>query len=79
MTTVQQEHTEDGLNLYKICVIVVYMYTALGWLVPLGVKVGYGRLKNSLFKFDIEPRLAWFLFEVPNLLWAIYFLFYCDD
>jgi hypothetical protein len=55
------------------------MYTALGWLVPLGVKVGYGRLKNSLFKFDIEPRLAWFLFEVPNLLWAIYFLFYCDD
>lgn len=46
---------------------------------PLGVKIGYGRLKNSLFKFELNPRLAWFLFEVPNLIWAVYFLLVCQN
>jgi 3-oxo-5-alpha-steroid 4-dehydrogenase 1 len=65
--------------MYNIGVIIVIIFTIVGWLVPLGIKIGYGRLKNSLFKLQVQPKLAWFLFEVPNLIWALYFIVYCND
>ena len=68
-----------GVSLEIVCIVVVLFFTAFGWLVPLGVKIGYGRLKNSFVKFEVEPRLAWFLFEVPNLIWAFYFLVIRQD
>ena len=58
----------------NFCVGFVLFWTASGWLVTLGVKINYGRLKNSVTKLEFNPKLAWFLFEVPNLLWALYFL-----
>lgn len=54
-------------------------YTLAGWLVPLGIKIGYGRLKNSILSLDLPPKLAWFLFEVPNLVWAFYFILVRGD
>lgn len=54
-------------------------YTLAGWLVPLGIKIGYGRLKNSTLSLELPPKLAWFLFEVPNLIWAVYFILIRGD
>jgi hypothetical protein len=39
--------------MYNIGIIIVIIFTIVGWLVPLGIKIGYGRLKNSLFKLQI--------------------------
>lgn len=74
MVNILQNPTPRDLS-----IAVVLLYTVVGWLVPLGIKLGYGRLKNSVVKFELPPRLAWFLFEVPNLIWALYFLVVCQD
>ena len=42
---------EMMMDAYGIAVAVVVMYAMAGWLVTLGVKINYGRLKNSLTKF----------------------------
>lgn len=49
-------------NMELISLIIVIGYTLFGWLVPLGIKLNYGRLKNSLSKIEFEPKFAWFLF-----------------
>ena len=59
-----------------LCLWIVIAYAILGWLVLFGVKLNYGRLSHSIAKVYIDPRWGWFIFEVPNLLWAAYFLFY---
>lgn len=79
MTVNTVRETSSDPSLYDICVGIVIFYTLVGWLVPLGIKIGYGRLKNSLIKIYLNPKLAWFLFEVPNLIWAVYFLFVSGD
>jgi hypothetical protein len=56
-------------------VIIVAIYSIAGWLVLTNIKINYGRLKYSLTSIDLDPKIGWFLFEVPNLLWAAYFLF----
>lgn len=73
------ELTAISWDMELISQIIVIAYTLFGWLVPLGIKLNYGRLKNSLSKIDFEPKIAWFLFEVPNLIWAGYFLFVKND
>ena len=35
-------------DLYAICVAIVVGYLLSGWLVTLGIKINYGRLKNSI-------------------------------
>lgn len=62
------------LSLEEICVWTVLGFAVLGWLVLAGIKLNYGRLSSSLAKIYIDPRIGWFVFEVPNLLWAGYFL-----
>ena len=62
-------------SLENIAIAVVLLFTINGWLIALGIRLNYGRLKNSVTKLEINPKIAWFLFEVPNLLWAFYFLF----
>jgi len=64
-----------SINLYQVSLFIVLAYTALGWLTMFGIKLNYGRLQNSFMKIYIPPKLAWFIFEVPNLLWAVYFIF----
>lgn len=49
-------------TLYNICLAMVVFYSALGWLVLTGIKINYGRLKNSFAKIYISPRIGWFLF-----------------
>jgi hypothetical protein len=44
-----------------------------------GIKINYGRLSHSISSIHINPRFGWFFFEVPNLLWAFYFLFIKDS
>jgi hypothetical protein len=61
-------------NFYHVCFAIVVAYILAGWLVPLGIKINYGRLKGSLFAFEFPPRLAWVLMELPNLAWIFYFL-----
>lgn len=58
---------------------IVIFYTLFGWLVLTGIKINYGRLKASISSIYVNPKFGWFFFEVPNLLWAIYFLFYKKD
>lgn len=58
-----------------MCIIIVISYALFGWLTLTGIKINYGRLSNSFVKIYINPKIAWFIFEVPNLLWACYFLF----
>ena len=67
------------MDFYTISLVFVVGYALFGWLIPLGIKINYGRLKNSLTSWDLDPKLAWFLFEVPNLIWAVYFLFIKGD
>ena len=62
--------------LYKVCFAIVIAYTAFGWLTLTGIKLNYGRLSNSLMNFYLNPKFAWFFFEIPNLLWAAYFILY---
>lgn len=50
-------------------------YSILGWLVLTGIKINYGRLSHSFLSIQVDPRFGWFFFEVPNLLWACYFIF----
>jgi len=59
---------------YYICVVIILVNMAMGWTVLLGTPIYYGRLSRSFSKVQFDPKLAWFLFEVPNLLWALYFL-----
>lgn len=54
-------------------------YSALGWLVLTGIKINYGRLSSSFSSIYINPKLGWFVFEVPNLIWAFYFIFIQGD
>lgn len=65
-----------GFSFEQICVLVVLFYSVAGWLVLTNIKINYGRLKYSLASIYIDPKLGWFLFEVPNLLWALYFLLF---
>lgn len=44
-----------------------------------GIKINYGRLQSSFAKIYFDPKFGWFFFEVPNLLWAAYFLFFMDN
>ena len=67
------------LDIYTISVIFVVGYSLFGWLIPLGVKINYGRLKDSLSKLDLPPKLSWFFMEIPNLLWVLYFIFIIGD
>lgn len=67
------------IGLYEICLGIVVGYSILGWLVLTGIKINYGRLSNSLAKVYFSPRIGWFVFEVPNLIWAAYFLFYLKN
>ena len=59
--------------------MVVLSYSVFGWLTLTGIKLNYGRLANSFVNVYLNPKLAWFLFEIPNLLWAAYFLFYKNE
>jgi hypothetical protein len=68
------EKNEDLL--YKIALGIVLSYSAFGWLTLTGIKLNYGRLSNSFMNVYLNPKFAWFLFEIPNLLWAAYFIFY---
>ena len=61
------------LTLETFSVALVVFYTIFGWLVLTGIKINYGRLKQSLSSIYINPKFGWFFFEVPNLLWAVYF------
>ena len=38
-------YPEGEGTLYWACILVVLGYTLCGWLIPLGVKINYGRLK----------------------------------
>jgi hypothetical protein len=67
------------LTLESISVAIVVAYTVLGWLVLTGIKINYGRLKNSLSSVYVDPKIGWFLFEVPNLVWAFYFIYIQDS
>lgn len=67
------------LDIYTISVIFVVGYSLFGWLIPLGIKINYGRLKDSLSKLDLPPKLSWFFMEIPNLLWVLYFIFIIGD
>jgi hypothetical protein len=64
-----------SIDIYKISLVTVLIYTALGWLTMFGIKLNYGRLQSSLLKIYIPPKIAWFIFEVPNLIWAVYFIY----
>jgi hypothetical protein len=68
-----------AIGLYELALAVVLGYSALGWLVLTGIKINYGRLSASLSKVYVSPRIGWFLFEIPNLLWAAYFLLWKGD
>ena len=61
-------------TLHTICIGFVIGYSLLGWLIPLGVKINYGRLKYSISHLELSPKISWFFMESPNLLWALYFL-----
>lgn len=65
--------------MFEICLGIVIGYSILGWLVLTGIKINYGRLSNSLTSIYFSPRIGWFIFQVPNLLWAGYFLFYLQN
>jgi hypothetical protein len=65
--------------MYDISLLIVIGYTVMGWLVLTGIKIGYGRMSNSFAKVYLSPKIGWFVFEIPNLLWACYFLFYLGD
>ena len=67
------------IGMYEICLAIVLIYSALGWLVLTGIKLNYGRLSNSMAKIYMNPKIGWFLFEIPNLLWALYFIFYLGN
>ena len=67
------------LDIYTISVVFVIGYSIFGWLIPLGIKINYGRLKDSLSKLDLPPKFSWFFMEIPNLLWALYFLLVVGD
>lgn len=65
--------------MYNLCLAIVLGYSALGWLVLTGIKLNYGRLSNSIAKVYLSPKIGWFLFEIPNLIWAAYFLLYLGN
>ena len=65
--------------MYKLCLLIVLAYSAMGWLVLTGIKLNYGRLSNSIAKVYLSPKIGWFIFEIPNLIWVCYFLFYIGD
>lgn len=67
------------IGLFEVCLAMVVGYSILGWLVLTGIKINYGRLSNSMAKIYFSPRIGWFVFEVPNLVWACYFLFYLQN
>ena len=50
-------------------------YSLFSWLVLTGVKLNYGRLSHSFASIYVNPKFGWFFFELPNIAWAIYFLF----
>lgn len=61
---------------YYTCIAIVVANMTIGWTVLLGTPIYYGRLSSSLSKILINPKIAWFLFEVPNLIWVFYFLLF---
>lgn len=67
------------IGLYDICLAIVIGFSIFGWLVLAGIKLNYGRLSSSLAKIYFSPRIGWFIFEVPNLVWAAYFLLWRGD
>lgn len=69
----------EPLDIETACFAVVVGYSIVGWLTLTGIKINYGRLQNSFSKINLQPQIAWFLFEVPNLIWAVYFLLYIQD
>jgi len=52
----------DSLTLYDISLAIVIIYSALGWLVLTGIKINYGRLKDSISSIYFNPKIGWFLF-----------------
>ena len=67
------------VSMNNVCLLIVLTYTALGWLVLTGIKLNYGRLSSSISKIYLSPKIGWFIFEIPNLIWACYFLFYLGN
>lgn len=60
---------------YHVSVLVVIGFAIAGWLFPFNSPINYGKLKKSVSNIEIGPRLNWFLMELPNLIWAFYFVF----
>lgn len=67
------------LTLESLSLGTVLVYSGLGWLVLTGIKINYGRLSSCFSSIYVNPQLGWFFFEVPNLLWAGYFLLFRGD
>ena len=68
----------DWDTFYYICIAIVLFNMVFGWSVLLGTPIYYGRLSGSISKVLFNPKLAWFLFEVPNLIWVLYFFLFRD-
>lgn len=67
---------DDWNAFYYLCLVIVLANMVLGWAVLTNIPVNYGRLSQSISKILFNPKLAWFLFEVPNLIWVLYFLLF---
>jgi len=57
-----QQKEKMDVTMYDISLLIVLGYTAMGWLVLTGIKIGYGRLSNSFAKVYLSPQVGWFLF-----------------
>jgi hypothetical protein len=53
--------------------VVFNALVAWALLAKIPIPFYYGRMLKSMSNIHLNPRLAWFLFEVPNLVWVLYF------
>jgi hypothetical protein len=58
-----------------ICILISSFFGLMGWINKY-VPINFGRHLNSVSKIQVPNTIAWMIFEGPNLLVSIYFIFF---
>lgn len=58
---------------HYLAIFIMLCFSVAAWLSEK-VSIGYGKHFSHYLRLSIPPRFGWFLYELPNIVWVLYFL-----
>lgn len=59
---------------YNLAIVVAFGVAAVAFAASFFMQTPYGRFADQRFGFSLDPRIGWFLMELPS--WAAFYYFY---